>query len=117
MPNAQTDVLVETLQDGTQVWVSALPEDVSVAREAKLIGGGAHGRRFATAVRQAVRDHGQWGWCTVMVTVIRNGKMGVSHLACCSYSGAEEFRRSHNYEQKRREALSQMEITADFARS
>lgn len=110
MRETQYDTLMEARPDGTQIWVSAAPEtDVSIAEEAKNVGGGSHGRSFAKTVRRMVADWGTWGWCTVTVRAIRGDVEGCAYLGCCCYKNAADFKAGGYYEQKVEEALKALE--------
>lgn len=101
--------LVETMSDGTEIWVSAQKEDISPEEEGRSLGDAAWGRSFARAARNMLRRWGRWGWCTIMVTAVRAGEEGLAYVGCCSYESAEDFKASYgNWTYMVNEALQEL---------
>lgn len=90
-------VLVETLEDGAEIWIEAVNEDITPAREARSLGDREHGKRFVKAVQENVKKSGLWGWCTIRVVYLKDGIEGEAFVGACSYESAWDFKHDEAY--------------------
>lgn len=93
--------------DESKIRIRVTPEqeDMSIKHVAKDCAEG-----FEEAVRENVRKHRRWGWCTVRVTATLPDLdvQGNAYLGACSYTSKKDFMEGGYYEQMVEEAKAEL---------
>jgi hypothetical protein len=95
-------------EDDVQFVVLASPEeDVSYIND-------IHSQEARQWIAKQLEEGNVWAWCVVCVVAHwRQGLSGTAYLSCCSYENEQGFKEGVCYQDKKKEALADLQRQVD----